>query len=388
MATSWCSTWTPVSNARWWLVAWRAHYTPTGHLVFLRGGDLWAVAFDLDTLTVQGQPALVEQGIRVEGGGAIQFAVAEDGGLAYLSGRGDAGGFTFVWVSRDGSEEPVAADAAAYGEFTLSPDGTRIAVNIGGFGPAGQGAAWVYDLVRDTSTRLTFESDEVGAQVPTWTPDGTRVAFGPPLSWKRADGIGAVERLDDSPFRFPMAFSADGTTLVFEDRAAAGGGGVGVLTLEGDHTTTLVIDGEFDERNPALSPDGRWLAYSSDETGRRQVYVQPFPDVDSGRWQMSTDGGFWPVWSPAGGELFYRTLTGVMALAFETEPTFTPGALTQLFERNSFGTGNRRMAVSPDGQRFLLFATATESGDSDAARSQLIVVQNWFEELRRLVPTN
>ena len=362
------------------------HYTPTGHLVFLRGGDLWVVGFDLDTLTVQGQPALVEQGIRVEPGGAIQFAVAEDGGLTYLSGTGEGGAFTLVWVSRDGREESVAADPAAYQEFTLSPDGTRVAVRILGDQPA----VWIYDLVRDTSTRLTFESDEVGAFFPTWTPDGTRVAFGPPLSWKRADGIGAVEGLDDAGGRFPQAFSPDGTTLVFEDRAAAdGGAGLGVLTLEGDRTATFVIDGEFTERNAALSPDGRWLAYSSDETGQRQVYVQPFPDVDGGRWQISTDGGDWPVWNPAGGELFYRAVTGVMALAFETEPTFTPGALTQLFEQIIIiGGNNRRMALSPDGQRFLLFANATENADSEAAPSQLIVVQNWFEELRRLVPVN
>ena len=131
-----------------------------------------------------------------------------------------------------------------------------------------------------------------------------------------------------------------------------------MLTLDGDRTATLVIDGEFDERNAALSPDGRWLAYNSDETGEPQVYVQPFPDVDGGKWQISTDGGHWPVWNPAGGELFYRGPTGVMALAVEAEPTFTPGALTQLFEWTyPGGLGVRRMAVSPNGQRFLLQAT-------------------------------
>jgi serine/threonine-protein kinase len=280
-------------------------------------------------------------------------------------------------VDRDGREEPVAADPARYEEFMLSPDGTRLAVRI-------VSAVWIYDLVRDTSTRLTFESDEVGAGFPTWTPDGTRVAFGPPLSWKRADGIGAVERLDDRVTRLPQAFSPDGTTLVFEDLATTGGAGLGVLTLEGDSTATLVVNGEFDETNAALSPDGRWLAYNSDETGRSEVFVRPFPDVDSGRWQISSDGGFWPVWSPAGGELFYRTLTGVMARAFESEPTFTPGALSRLFERNFFGAaGQRRIAVSPDGQRFLLRA---ENADSETAPSQLIVVQNFFEELKRLVP--
>ncbi len=118
------------------------------------------------------------------------------------------------------------------------------------------------------------------------------------------------------------------------------------------------------------------------------MYVQPFPDVDSGRWQISTDGGDWPVWNPAGGELFYRGPTGVMALAFETEPTFTRGAVTQLFGRSILGAGNRRMAVSPDGQRFLLLTNAVEETDGEATQPQVIVVQNWFEELRRLVPTD
>ena len=130
------------------------------------------------------------------------------------------------------------------------------------------------------------------------------------------------------------------------------------------------------------------MAYSSNETSVRQVYVQPFPDVDSGRWQISTDGGDWPVWNPAGNELFYRGPTEVMARAFETEPTFAPGALTQLFEWTFAGGVNRRMAVSPDGQRFLLLADNTGTTDGEAAPSEVIVVQNWFEELRRLVPTS
>ncbi len=364
-----------------------ARYLPTGHLVYALGDGLFGIAFDADTLSVTGGAVPLAQGVsRATDTAGANYGVSDDGTLAYLSGGVTGIQRSFVWVDRDGREEPVAADPANYQEFTLSPDGTRVAVRILGDG----NAVWIYDLVRDTSTRLTFESDDVGTLVPTWTPDGTRVAFGPPLSWKRADGIGAVEGLDDATGRVPHAFSPDGTTLVFEERNAPGSSvGLGVLTLEGDRTATLVIDGEFDERNPALSPDGWWVAYNSDETGEPQVYVRPFPDVDSGRWQISTDGGRWPVWNPAGGELFYRGPTGVMALAFEAEPTFTPGALTQLFEWNySGGLGNRRMAVSPDGQRFLLLADATETADGEATPPQIVVVQNWFEELRRLVPTN
>ena len=359
-------------------------YASSGHLLYAAAGSVWAVPFDIDDLEVTGDSVPVLENVTTKLTGAANFVLAQDGSLVYVSGGIGGPERTFVWVSRDGREEPVAAAPADYQEFTLSPDGTRVAVHIGG----GEEAVWIYDLVRDTSTRLTFESDEVPGFFPTWTPDGTRVAFGPPLSWKRADGIGAVERLDDAGGRLPHAFSPDGTTLVFEERGTAGGAGLGVLTLEGDRTATLVINGESQERNAALSPDGRWVAYNANETGlrRRQVYVRPFPDVDSGRWQVSTDGGDWPVWNPAGGELFYRGPTGMMALAFETEPTFAPGALTQLFEWNFVGGGNRRMAVSPDGQRFLLLTNAPDTTGDEAAPSQLIVVQNWTEELKRLVP--
>ena len=367
-----------------------ARYVPTGHLVYALESGLFAVAFDVDRLEVQGGPVSVAEGVMrtvgpIVGTGTANYGVSDLGTFVYVSGGATLLTRSLVWVARDGREEPVAAAPADYQEFTLSPDGMRVAVHVLG----NPDAVWIYDLVRDTTTRLTFESDEVGAAFPTWTPDGTRVAFGPPLSWKRADGTWAVERLDDTARLVPQAFSPDGTTLVFQDDVSAGEGDVGVLTLEGDRTATLVIDGEFSERTAALSPDGRWVAYRSNETGRNEVYVRPFPDVDSGRWQISTAGGGWPVWNPAGNELFYRTPTAVMARAFETEPTFTPGALTQVFERPRVGGGaNRRMAVSPDGQRFLLLANAPENADGDAAQPQIIVVQNWFEELRRRVPTN
>ena len=211
------------------------------------------------------------------------------------------------------------------------------------------------------------------------------MAFGTPLAWKRADGTGDVETLSDDPQRFPQAFSPDGTTLVTEDRDSDIG--LGMLTLEGDRASTVLLDEEFAERNASLSPDGRWMAYRSNETGQREVYVRPFPDVDAGRWQISTDGGEWPLWNPAGDELFYRGPTGVMALEFEADPTFTPGALTQVFEREIVGLRLRRMAVSPNGQRFLLLteeglATNTE----DVIPPQIHVVVNWFQELTERVP--
>ena len=227
-------------------------YASSGHLLYAAEGSVRAVPFDIDEMEVSGDSVPVLENVTSKQTGAANFILAEDGWLVYVSG-GVGTPRELVWVSRGDREEPVAAAPADYEEFTLSPDGTRVAVRI-------DDAVWVYDLVRDTSTRLTFESDAVGTLFPTWTPDGTRVAFGPPLSWKRADGIGAVERLDDDVAqRYPQAFSPDGTTLVFEDRTAAGGYGLGVLTLEGDRTATLVIDGSSpNAMRPCRQMAGGW----------------------------------------------------------------------------------------------------------------------------------
>ena len=180
------------------------------------------------------------------------------------------------------------------------------------------------DLARLDRTRPKKgrNTDWPAPELPTSTPDGTRVAFGTPLAWKLADGTGDVETLSDDPQRLPLAFSPDGTTLVTEE--AGGDWGLGMLTLDGDRTPTVLLDEEWNENGATLSPDGRWMAYTSDETRRPEVYVRPFPDVDVGKWQISTDGGDWPLWNPAGDELFYRGPDGMMALEFAADPTFTP----------------------------------------------------------------
>ena len=179
----------------------------------------------------------------------------------------------------------------------------------------------------------------------------------------------------DDPFlaegsqQFPQAFSPDGDVLVFEDRS--NGVNIGMLALDGDRSSTLLLQGEFAERNASLSSDGKWIAYESDESGVPEIYVRPFPDVDAGRWQVSSGSGRWPVWNPAGQELFFRTTRHVMALAYENDPTFRPGALTQLFEVTPYGLGdNRRMAVGPDGERFLLLKEVGETNTEDATPLQ------------------
>lgn len=213
-------------------------YVSTGHLVYAAEDlSVRAVPFDTTTLEVKGNPVPLIEGVRVKTSGAADRSISGDGRLVYASGTGDGPRRSFVWVNKAGQEEPVAADPAGYREFNLSPDGTRVAVNIGG----DDSAVWIYDLVRNTTTRLTFQSG-VTSRFPTWTPDSTLVAFGPPLSWKRADGTGEVERLTDESGRRPLAFSPDGMTLVFEDRGG-NSTGLGMLAWE-DGASTVLLDEE------------------------------------------------------------------------------------------------------------------------------------------------
>ena len=364
-------------------------YAATGHIVYGAEHTLRAVPFDLGRLEVTGDPVPVVEDVVMKSTGAVSFALSPTGTLVYATGGTDATGLRrlLAMVDRDGTAQPLAAEPQGYEEFSVSPDGTKVAVRVNNLE---DDDVWVYHLTRDTLTRLTFDpADEI---FPTWTPDGTRVAFGGatlPLSWKAADGTGEVETLAEGTAQYPQAFTPDGGTLVFEKR---GGGNVVdqvAMSLDGSGATTPLLETEFSERNGALSPDGRWLAYDSNESGRIDVYVVPFPEVDDGRWQISTDGGRWPVWSPTSNELFYRGPTGLMAATFDTDPTFTPRGVTQLFEWEWVGRLNRRMAVMPDGQQFLLLQDESgqgRSGQQDADPPQVIVVENWFSELERLVP--
>ena len=359
------------------------HYVPTGHLVYAaEDGSVRAVPFDADRLAVTGNPGPLIGGVAVKSSGAANFSISDNGRLVYALGGIGGGGVllrTLQWVDRDGREEPAVAEPRSFREFSLSPEGTRVAVRVF----RGNGSdVWIFDLIRQTNTRLTFEGDP--STFPTWTPDGTRVAFGSPLAWKAADGTGEVEPLSESPTTFPQAFSPDEGVLVVETH-----GDLGVVTLDSRGTVSLLLQEEFSERNAALSPDGRWIAYQSDETGQYEIYVRPFPDTDSGRWEVSSNGGVMPVWNPAGPELFFRGADGLMALAFETEPTFRPGAVTRLFDLTPYPLGglNRRIAVDTDGQRFLLLSSVIDQpGTDEVALPEINVVLNWHQELLERVP--
>jgi Tol biopolymer transport system component len=377
-----------------------ARYLSSGHIVYASNGVLNAVPFDARTRRVTGGPVSLVEGVGDAGNttGAAHYSVAANGSLVYASVAGGGGTpLSFVWVDRSGRETPVAARVRPYQEFNLSPDGTRIAVRVL---DAAQDI-WIYDLARQTETRLTF--DETVEVFPTWTPNGRQVAFGGngiALSARAADGTGAVEALaeserDPNRSRTPLSFTPDGKTLIFEMR----GPGVTKLNavgLDDKRTVTpLFHETAGTQRNGALSPDGRWLAYESDESGTPEVYVRPFPNVNARRWQVSAGGGRWPLWHPkAGGrELFYVSPKGVMSLSAVTTPTFTPGRVSMMFETAAYTSANvvnsnRRFAVSPDGQRFLFLKTAASPTAAGQETQSLLFVENWVEEVKQRVPTD
>ena len=362
-------------------------YVPTGHLIYAQaGGSLWAVPFDADRLEITGDPVpVLFEGFGIEGGSAVQFTFAENGSAAYIARSLSEMERTLVWVDREGWEKSLNAPTQPYADATVSPDGTRVAVTVRG---ADNTDVWIWDLTDETLTRLTF--DAAVDQYPLWTPDSERVVFrsdreGGGLFWKAADGTGAAERLlADANVGAPWTWSADGR-LIFDDQGGQGGWHISVLTVEGEPNRDVLLDTEFNEGLMAISPDGHWIAYSSDESGQLEVYVRPFPNVDDGHWQVSTSGGSRPVWSPNGRELFYRGSANLMVAPIETEPTFARGVPEPVLSTSRYtGGGSPRFYdISPDGRLFLLTRGAADDASTPA---QIVVIQNWFEELKERVP--
>jgi serine/threonine-protein kinase len=361
-----------------------ARYLASGHLVYALAGDLLAAPFDAVNRRLAGSAFPVVHGVFDAGTitGATHFAVAANGSLAYVP-RSETK-LRLSWVDRTGAATPIAAEPRAYRHPRVSPDGTRIAAEV----EDQEGLnIWIGDWRRGTFSRLTREDDTNSD--PIWSPDGSRVVFTSVLAatglrWQAADGSGTAESLTDSSGGVrAFSWTPEGE-LLYEELEGADVRLLGIGKDTEPRSITLFDAPEyFNEVLPALSPDGRLLAYQSTESGRMEVYVRPFPDVRAGRWQISVGGGFAPLWSKDGREIFYRSATSLMAVPVQTTPDFVPGTPVRLFSLGDFalaGTRGIRYDVAPDG-RFLFLKDESGSGP----RERIIVVQNWVEELERLV---
>jgi serine/threonine-protein kinase len=372
----------------------QVEYVETGHLVYAAANTLRAVRFDLERLEVVGDPVIVVDTLAVAFSGAAQYAVSRTGTLVYAEPRTHVR--SLVWVDRNGRESAIPAPPRAYIEPRLSPDGTRLAIVAADL----EHDIWIWDFKRGTLTRLT--SDPSRDQHPVWTADGGRVVFGSLRSGaynlyaQAADGTGTIERLTASPGRHIPAYVlpngrgiigaeivAQGDIVWFKPGPTAQGDAPGPSPLLAEP----LIHTEAIEFSPDVSPNERYIAYQSQESGRSEIYVRPFPRTGDGWWQVSPNGGSRPRWARDGRQLFYldqaNKLTVVPvqtsggAFVHESPATLLQTAYARPVE-NTYPYD-----VSADGQRFLMIK---EDATAATARTGLIVVLNWTEELKRLVP--
>ncbi len=362
-------------------------------------GTLFAVGFDPQRLEIRGTPVPLLDDIGassnvIDGGG--QFAFSETGTFVYLSGRDENNVFPIQWLDAAGKTTPLVAQPGVYGAPRLSPDGRRLAYTVGGSNGAN---VWVYDLERQTPTQLTFTGP--GTYELAWAPDSKHIVFGDGMAlwWIRADGSGQPQRLLDKvqmarPCSFSPTLGKDGR-LVFIQGSA---GSPGIYTLPMDlsdperpkagKAEPFLADPKLVEVDPAFSPDGKFLAYASNESGPNEVFVRPFPGP-GGKWKISTNGGKFPAWSRTAHEILYQDFDDhIMAVNYTSQgDTFKPGiphvwSSTQV---RRIGV-QKNFDVSPDGKRVVMFPRPTAEQSPGSVHVTFLL--NFFDEVRRRVPTD
>jgi serine/threonine-protein kinase len=374
-------------------------YVDGGFLVYSVQGTLRAVRFDPDTLAVSGDAVPILQGVMAAGGGAAEFALSRNGTLVYVPG--EDGGSTgakrsLVWVDRRGMETPTGAEARDYAAVRLSPDGANVALDVR---DQGNGDIWTFNFERKIPARLT--TDPAPDMTPVYTPDGRYIVFassrdpGHANIFRRpADGTGTDERLTTSTnFQQPTGFTPLGDSLLIREDRGGPSREIRVVSMDpsalkdGKASSQPLIHSSFRNESADVSPDGHWIAYSSNESGIPQVYVRPFPNVNDGRSQISTAGGAKPAWAHNGHELFYLDGDNWMwVVDVQTTPVFKPGMSKKLFQGPWFIRQSvRTYDVSRDDQHFLMIKDAPGDGRSAAASVSLEVWVNWAEELKQHV---
>jgi serine/threonine-protein kinase len=370
-------------------------YLPSGHLIYIHQGTLFGVPFDLKSLATRGTPIPIQEEIAGSGQtGAGQLDFSRTGTLVYLSGKTGIGANSVVWMDDTGKQTPVVMPAGFVITPRLSPDGTKLALAM-------NGDISVYDLQRNAMTRITFTSS--GNAFPVWAPDGKHIAYrslGDGIWWTRADGSAQPQRILETTDQTESgSFSPDGRQLAFSQVRSTNNSGIWILPLDisdPDHpkpgkpelflqTAGVVI-------HPAFSPDGRWLAYASNEAGPYQVYVRPYPAgaTGGGQWQISTAGGAIPVWSRSGKELFYRPTNGsrIMVVDYTAKgETFSPGTPRVWSGTPTLVTGLfPSFDVAPDGKRIVTFPVAETARGGEKASLHVTFLVNFFDQLRRKLP--
>jgi serine/threonine-protein kinase len=370
-------------------------YVDTGHLLYATADTLFAVRFDPTRLEVLSDPVPLVEGVSTGLSGAADFAVSRHGTLVYVPVGAQRGPRSLVWIDRQGRETPTGAPMRNYRSLRLSPDGTRVALTI----QDQQSDIYLWNLARETLAPLT--SGPGDKRVPVWTADGRRIVFatGDGLMAQAADGTGAPVRVAKGLDQAPAYVAPDGTGILGDEFSPQTSGDIIWFPLAGPSagpgptpgaspaTANRLVATTFSERYPDVSPNGRYMAYQSNESGQNEIYVRPFPRVEDGGWRVTTRGGTHPQWQRNGRELFYRDPADMlMSVPVEIAgSTFTSGNPVALFELSYLLPGRPRdYDVAPDGKRFLVLKP--QAADSrPQAPATLVVVLHWFEELKARV---
>lgn len=369
-----------------------ARYSPTGHLIFARNGSLFAAPLDEKRLELTGRPVPVQDSVLMSvTTGQAYYNISAKGDLVYVPGPVEGGKRTLVLVDRQDHQEPLDIPPRSYLHPRVSPDGRMFVVETEG----PNHDLHIYDSSRGVLTKMTFDGV---SHFPSWTPDGKQLSYragvmGVFSMWlmpaDRSSGPVELNR-DKAPHhgQSPVAWRPDGKYLAYEESAPGTAVDVFALPASGDHKPVPIANSKFTEGSAKFSPDGVWLAYCSNESGRVEVYVQPFPGPGP-KIQVSSDGGSDPVWRRQPGELYYRNGDKMMVVDVLTQPTFKAGRPRVLWEGHFShgmssscgppGATSSNYDVTPDGKRFVMI----KDPDQDVASREIVVVLGWAEELKR-----
>jgi hypothetical protein len=356
-----------------------ARYSPSGHLVYAKGSAILAVPFDVDRLEVTGAPVtLIEHVATSPKDGYGAFRMSRNGSIVFEPAR-SLEGRVLTWVDRAGRETPLSIPPRSFGTPRVSPDGARLAFAAS---QDDRRDIWIYELASEKLSRATLNGDN---DAPLWTLDGrwltytSRRADGQHLVRQSAEGSVPESLLTSQNRVWPAAWTADNHALLYDEEWPTGSFHASILRVDGDRQPQELLRGRRNPRGPSVSPDGRWLVFTPNETGRGEINVDAFPSLGS-RQQLTIDGGRGAVWSHDGREIFYRSPDGVFSIRVDTTHGFSAGKPVRLFG-GRYVYEYRDYDVAPDG-RFLMIKPSAEEQTSP----RLDVVLNWVDELTRRVP--